>query len=65
MMRFLTGPVTGVLFVFLFINEKYAYALPNPRPVVGVLTLPSVQGLPTNASYLPASYVKWLESRCG
>jgi len=34
----------------------------NDRPIIGVLTLPSIEGLPTNASYLPASYVHWLEA---
>jgi gamma-glutamyl hydrolase len=34
----------------------------DDRPVVGILTLPSIEGLPTNHTYLPASYVKWMES---
>ena len=32
------------------------------RPIIGILTLPSIEGLPANHSFLPASYVKWIES---
>jgi len=51
---------------FLWVVATTALETPplpeQQRPIVGILTLPSVEGLPTNASYLPASYVKWLES---
>jgi gamma-glutamyl hydrolase len=39
-----------------------ASATENFRPIIGVLTEPLNESEPQLGSFLPASYVKWLES---